>query len=186
MNRVIARDRVIAVIGTHAATSLPLLLSDYSTAGSPDFFELAHLGMTESSGPGTKIDSKFRLEENGGYAPMARTVRILSVSYDCALMSSRSMLLRHTGFQVEDVHSRSQALKSARSDRFDVLLICHTLPEADRKHLIAAVRERRPDMPILCITESDYFPANLENCRVVLSAPEELLAAVNSALKASW
>ena len=113
---------------------------------------------------------------------MARSVRILSVGCDPGLMASRSLLLRHQGYEVEEAYSFSKALASARSEQFDVILICHTLPANERRELINKIRECGATM-VLCIANTPFSRVVLgENCRAVPNTPAELLASVSSAL----
>jgi CheY-like chemotaxis protein len=111
---------------------------------------------------------------------MARTTHILSVGYDVTLMPLRSMVLRGSGYVVEEAYSLPKAFLRAQSDAIDILLICHTVPEGDQRKLIASVRSRRRLLPILCITNQEFAYA-AEGCHSVTSSPVELLEAVVSA-----
>src|SRR5215469_14657649 len=113
---------------------------------------------------------------------MARIVQVLSVGYDRNLMLSRSLLLRNSGYEVVEAHSRHQALVLVRSEVIDVVLICHTVPENEQRALISAVRKQRLKMPILCMTESDFLSAPIEGSMVVSNGPAELLAGIHSAV----
>ncbi|HKD80241.1 MAG TPA: hypothetical protein VKH81_11155 [Candidatus Angelobacter sp.] len=111
---------------------------------------------------------------------MAHTTHILSVGYDATLMPLRSMLLRGTGYVVEESYSIAKAFLRAQSDAIDLLLICHTVPENDQKKLIAFVRSVRKLLPILCITNQE-FAYSADGCLSVTNSPVELLEAVISA-----
>ncbi|HEY6253339.1 MAG TPA: hypothetical protein VI685_25565 [Candidatus Angelobacter sp.] len=114
---------------------------------------------------------------------MARNFQVLSIGYDRALMATRSMLLRNSGYTVEEAFSRHQAMILARSDLIDVLLICHTVPEMEKLALVSAVRRQRLLMPILCISDSDYLAPSTDGYKVVANAPAELLAGVDCVLR---
>lgn|SRR5689334_8074131 len=112
---------------------------------------------------------------------MARSLHILSVGYDRFLMRVRSLVLRSSGYSVEEVYSGEQAVLRAESDTIDLLLICHTIPERDQKKLIAAVQRRRRLLPILCINNREFtFP--LSGCVGVENTPVELLEGVQAAV----
>lgn len=113
---------------------------------------------------------------------MGLSIRILSVGYDSGLMASRSMLLRHAGYEVKDATSPREALQFAQSDQLDIILICHTVREAERKELITIVRTQRRLVPILCLRDSDYSTGSVDGCKLVSNAPAELVAAVGSAV----
>ena len=113
---------------------------------------------------------------------MAYPARILSVGYDSVLMATRSMLLRHAGYDVAEAGAISEASALAQSGQFDIILICHTLSENDRRELLNKIRECQGSM-VLCIANTPFSRAVLgKNCREVPSTPAELLASVSSAI----
>lgn len=114
---------------------------------------------------------------------MARSFQVLSFGYDRNLMASRSLLLRDSGYVVQEAYSRHQALTLIRSDLIDILLICHTVPENETQVLISAVRKQRLLIPILYILETDYSASSRDGCIVTPSTPQELLAAIHAAVK---
>jgi DNA-binding NtrC family response regulator len=73
--------------------------------------------------------------------------RILSVSHDPSLLSTRERILRSAGFEVESTLSIDQAIKSIEMARFDLILIGHTVPILERKELIEYSRHRDPSVP---------------------------------------
>ena len=114
---------------------------------------------------------------------MARSFQVLSVGYDRSLMKSRSLLLRNVGYVVTEAYSRHQALAQVRANSVDVMLICHTVPEAEKRALLSAVRKQRLLVSILCISGSDFLFSSGEGFTVVSNAPAELLAAIDAAVK---
>jgi len=95
------------------------------------------------------------------------------------------MLLRHAGYLVEEAYSCHEAVAVAHSDTISLVLICHTVPDGEKAAIIAAVQAQQPLVPILCISDHDYYQPPAETCRVVSSAPAELLAAVSSVASVS-
>jgi CheY-like chemotaxis protein len=109
---------------------------------------------------------------------------ILSISSDPHLMITRTLLLRGAGYAVDEAYQKAAALSRAQCDSVDALLICHSMPKADRRWLIARVREKRKLMPILCLTVGmDSLPDG--SCTAVPNDPEELLNALARATKIS-
>jgi DNA-binding response OmpR family regulator len=109
---------------------------------------------------------------------------ILSISSDPQLMVTRTLLLRRAGYAVDEAYEKAAALSRAQCDSVDALLICHSVPKAERRWLIARVREKRKLMPILCLTVGmDHLPD--DSCTGVPSDPEELLNALAQALEIS-
>jgi DNA-binding NtrC family response regulator len=110
---------------------------------------------------------------------MANT-RILSVGNDHHLLSMRTMLLENAGFDVIEAYSVSDAVRLAQSDTVDLVLVCHTVPKAQQKFLLSAIRARRRLMPFLCVIAHDVvMPA--EGCSGVANAPQLLLDALRQA-----
>ena len=92
------------------------------------------------------------------------------------------MLLRHSGFEVDEAYTVQEALKIVESNVPDALLICHTVSQAERELLVSRLRREPQLIPILCI-DNTGIPPPMNGCQAVPSAPEELLAALNSALR---
>jgi DNA-binding NtrC family response regulator len=107
--------------------------------------------------------------------------RILSVGHDHHLLSLRSIILESAGFDVIEAYSVSDALRLAQSDAVDLVLICHTLPKPEQKRLIAAIRERRRLMPVLCVIAHDFVIA-ADSCIITDNAPHLLLDALRTAV----
>ncbi|HEY6349721.1 MAG TPA: hypothetical protein VI636_09950 [Candidatus Angelobacter sp.] len=114
---------------------------------------------------------------------MACISQVLSVGHDRSLMTSRSLLLCKAGYAVEEAYSRHQALVLVDSDVIDVLLICHTVPENEKRALISAVRKQRLLIPILCISDRDFLSLPRQEYVVISNAPAELLSAIDFAVK---
>ena len=115
---------------------------------------------------------------------MARVVQVLSVGYDRNLMLSRSLLC--CAIQAMRSRRRIRAIKPwpwLRAGCGDLLLICHTVLDNEKRALISAVRKQRHLIPILCMSESDFLPDPLEGATTVSNAPAELLAAIHAAAK---
>ena len=69
--------------------------------------------------------------------------RILSVSYDLALLSSRQLLLESLGHEVVSASDFDQALQYCQDGtRFDLFVLGHSIPGAEKLTLIAGFRAR--------------------------------------------
>ena len=106
---------------------------------------------------------------------------ILSYGYDSSLMFSRSMILRNAGYEVIEVYSYEDALRFARSDVVDLVLICHTVSERQQVRLIHAIKKHRRLMPVFSIADTDLLVA-VGEAMVVNSAPELLLHSIQMAI----
>jgi hypothetical protein len=67
---------------------------------------------------------------------------ILSVGRNPHLMTIRTLLLQGAGYVVDEAYEPSDALSGAQCDCVDVLLICHTVPNSERRWLIANVARK--------------------------------------------
>jgi len=66
--------------------------------------------------------------------------RILSISYDEALLHTREMLLRREGFAVESALGFSEAVQACEKSEFDLVIMGHSIPPAEREQLIRQLR----------------------------------------------
>ncbi len=82
---------------------------------------------------------------------------ILSISYDANLLASRAMLLRSRGYEVVTAETAAEAVELCRPD-FDLITLCHSIPEPDKRALVADLRNRGCAAPILSILPSMQRP----------------------------
>lgn len=113
---------------------------------------------------------------------MAQSTKVLSVGHDRQLMASRSLVLSHAGYTVEEAYTGRQAVELAQGDLVDLILVCHTVSDPERQQLISLIRKQRRLVPILCLRDSDYSTGSVDGCKLVSNAPAELVAAVGSAV----
>ena len=77
--------------------------------------------------------------------------RILHVGRDLSLVSTRSMVLRSAGYNVECKYTIEDAVRHFLSADFDLVLLCHSLSEDERQHFVRRIREHDSPTPILSI-----------------------------------
>lgn len=74
---------------------------------------------------------------------LAVMTRILSVSYDSALLSSRQLLLESLGCEVVSARNFAEGLGLCRNAaRFQLFVLGHSIPQAEKDALITAFRTR--------------------------------------------
>jgi len=107
--------------------------------------------------------------------------RILSISYDEVLLSTRQLLLENVGHRVTSALGLGQALKLCRTEKFDLVIIGHSIPEQDKERIIQAVREMRqtPVLVLLKFSERAHKSANYNH---ELHSPEQFVEAVKTIL----
>jgi DNA-binding response OmpR family regulator len=109
---------------------------------------------------------------------------LLSVGYDKYLMHSRALVLRHAGFIVDEAFNLNGALGVVKADSIDAIILCHTIAKEEQVRLIAAVREVKKLLPIICINATN-FDLSPSGCINAYNDPAKLLNAIRSAVRAS-
>jgi DNA-binding response OmpR family regulator len=92
---------------------------------------------------------------------------VLAVGFDHSLMTTRIRVLQSAGYAVARVSSLKEAVYHFLSSDFDLVLLCHSIPSADRERLTCLIRASGSLTPVVSITETtgkhDAFPtATLE------------------------
>ena len=78
--------------------------------------------------------------------------KILSVSYDEALLTTRQQILESRGHSVTSARGFDNASHLCDSDtEFDLFIIGHSVPRAQREVLIEGFHARRPDAPVIAL-----------------------------------
>ncbi len=83
---------------------------------------------------------------------MSSDLTILSVSNDDGLLVTREFLLQHWGYRVRSATTDQEALALLEPPvPFDLVLLCHSLPESRRISLVAGIKQRSPRLPIVML-----------------------------------
>ena len=78
--------------------------------------------------------------------------KILSVGLDASLLFTREMVLRQTGAEVWSAKFEP-AIALVQSQFFDVVLLCHTLPDADALQILKLLGLFWPNSRVLLVGE---------------------------------
>jgi CheY-like chemotaxis protein len=83
---------------------------------------------------------------------------ILSISYDEPLLLTRRMLLEREGYDVTSAFGFAVAMEicNTRHD-FDLILMGHSMPQSDKRALLATLRRKCP-APLLSILKHGDAP----------------------------
>ena len=112
-----------------------------------------------------------------------QTHLLLSVGSNPELMKLRSLVLLKAGYALREAMDTTDAVKIFKAGDFDLVIICHTIPERERLALIAAVREERPSAKIIVIRKDGELSGKLADETVhSLDGAEALLGTVAHAL----
>ncbi len=110
--------------------------------------------------------------------------KALQIGDDPLLLESRTGVLATAGLQTLNLFGLAEALARIPSAQWDAAVLCHTLSPADRAAVIAALRLRNPEAPVLLVARRSYTPeGETEGGDQVLSAsPGKMIAGVRELL----
>jgi CheY-like chemotaxis protein len=107
---------------------------------------------------------------------MQNKKRILSVSYDEALLKTRAMILQSAGFEVTSAYGFTDALALCEK-KYDLIVICHSLPIRDKNALSQSIRKNNCGQ-ILAFRRPGVLPMEQAEWSADASRPELMLRAV--------
>ena len=108
--------------------------------------------------------------------------RVLCVSYDMALLTTRRLLLEGAGHEVTPASSFTEASEHCKEGKFDLFILGHSLPVGDKADLVKILRARGPT-PILSLqVPGDGNTPGADYC-AFSSGPEEWLQLVSVILE---
>ncbi|HZI58255.1 MAG TPA: hypothetical protein VFF39_15850 [Verrucomicrobiae bacterium] len=100
--------------------------------------------------------------------------RILSISYDEALLQTRAMLLRGQGFDVVSAHGFSAALDACETGSFDLVILGHSIPQEDQQQIIKQLRAVC-GTPILALRRPNESALSLAEYNIESGDPKEFI-----------
>jgi len=106
---------------------------------------------------------------------------ILSVSNDAMLLTTRRMLLEGEGYCVVSALGLEQAAAQCKTGNFDLLLLGHTIPNADQRKLINIFHEHCPAPVLVLRRPGDSAPPEAEY-HSLADSPQNLIALVKQIL----
>ena len=83
--------------------------------------------------------------------------RILSISYDKALLHTRAMMLSAAGFEVESAVGFSAAIHACEKGAFDLVIMGHSIPVEDKEAIIKQLKAVCAT-PILALRRPNELP----------------------------
>lgn len=104
--------------------------------------------------------------------------RILSVSYDSALLSSRQLLLESLGCEVVSVCDFGHALRHCdKGSRFDLFVLGHSIPAMEKEALVAAFRAHC-SAPVIALKKFGEEPISAADFEIE-PEPDQLLQVIS-------
>ncbi|MFI0940916.1 response regulator transcription factor [Streptomyces sp. NPDC021020] len=108
---------------------------------------VSHSAATTTVNPGVSASDLAR--------PDGSPVRVLVVDDEAPLADLLSMALRYEGWKVRTEGDGASALRAAREDRPDAVVLDVMLPDMDGLEVLARLRRETPDVPVLFLTAKD-------------------------------
>ena len=110
--------------------------------------------------------------------------RILSISYDRALLWTRQLLLEQLGYSVVSAEGFAQAWAAAedRNNRFDLIILGHSIPPNDKSAIVQHMRDSC-DCPILALLRPYESPVAEAAVSIDAGDPNAFLTEVKRMLK---
>jgi DNA-binding response OmpR family regulator len=89
--------------------------------------------------------------EEEEFQARSQPARILSVTYDMSLATTREMLFASAGFQVSSVLTIGQAIQLCGAESFELVVVGHSIPLEHKQWLLKELRGKCA-VPVLAIT----------------------------------
>ncbi len=107
--------------------------------------------------------------------------RVLCISWDHSLATTRELLLRHAGYQVIAALGEREAMKSCVEDA-DLMVMGHSVPRPFKEVFITAF-QLHSKAPILSLLRFGQEKLPRATIGVVLDGPQDFLRAVKDLLQ---
>lgn len=103
--------------------------------------------------------------------------RILSISYDQALLHTRELMLSREGFEIESAVGFSAAVEACKKGQFDLVIMGHSIPPADKAAILKQLRAMC-DTPILALRRPNEEPLKTAEYNLDSGDPQAFLTYV--------
>lgn len=106
--------------------------------------------------------------------------RIISISYDEALLFTRELMLRDRGHTVVSALGFVHALTACDRPNNDLLVVGHSIPKADKLKIIGCFRKANPGALVIALIRANEERLSEVDAYVYPGNPEDLLRAIDS------
>src|SRR6185295_8539897 len=83
---------------------------------------------------------------------MSQPARVLTVDDEASIRLTLTAMLRRAGYDVSSAESGEEAVALLERQSFDLLLVDLKMPGMDGMQVVAAARQRQPDIAIIVLT----------------------------------
>jgi CheY-like chemotaxis protein len=139
--------------------------------------------------PALEGEASAASESAPSAAPSAapRRLKVLAVDDDRLVLFNTSAMLEELGHEVVEAGSGDEALGLLDKHQFDLVITDQAMPRMTGLQLLEAIRQRRPDLPVILATGYAEIPGEALVSAPKLNKPfseKELDVAVQAATKA--
>jgi len=134
---------------------------------------MAEVGAFVPSG----TQSRVKHNNTGAQMPFL----ILSAGRDADLLKRRNAALTEQGYKLAAASNSFEVVDKLLNGDFDLVLLCHTIPEQDRQRLARIIGSYTPSTPVLFISETERGGYD-SSARAVRCRPDQLLHTVAKSL----
>jgi len=106
---------------------------------------------------------------------------ILSAGRDTSLLNQRSAILRQAGYEVVIAGNSPDLVNRLFNGDFDLVLLCASIPEEERRRLIAIATRHTPCTPVV-VLQGEVGTMNASGCDRIDTPVDDLLKAIGAAL----
>lgn len=105
---------------------------------------------------------------------------ILTISRNPTLQQTRTLILQQAGFHVSPARSDKEAIAFLRApNTFELVLLCHSVPESSRLLLVTLSKELYPKLPVLMLYNGyETTAAHVDGAIHNLDSPAAMLSMV--------
>src|SRR4029079_17683516 len=96
---------------------------------------------------------------------MSQSSRILVVDDEASIRLSLSALLERAGYEVTSAENGEEAVVVLEQQTFDLLLVDLKMPGMGGMQVVAAARQRQPDVAVIVLTGHGSLDTALEGLR---------------------
>jgi CheY-like chemotaxis protein len=106
---------------------------------------------------------------------------ILSAGRNADLLKQRNAALAAEGYKVSSASDSCEIVEKLLNGDFDLVLLCHSIPNEDRRRLARIIASYTPSTPVILISE-DESPQFDPVPRALNCPPEQVMAMVRDSL----
>ena len=106
---------------------------------------------------------------------------VLSAGRDPVVLRNRNAALEQAGYTVASANNSPEVVDRLFNGEFDVVLLCHSIPEEERRRLAEIIRNYSSATPVIVISDFDGRQYSY-GTRTARCFPDQIIAAIRETL----